>query len=74
MAILKHYDIRRNNIILSINNTTNMFIVIGRLIVDADDTCNMHLVNLACNHATEKWKRMLNKEIINSFEECKDLR
>jgi hypothetical protein len=38
-----------------------------------DDTCNMHLVNLAYNLMTEKWKRMLNKEIIDSFEECKDL-
>ncbi len=73
MAILKHYDIHCNNIILSINNTTNMFVVIDRLIVDADDTCNMHLVNLACNHAIGKGKRTFNKEIVNSFEECEDL-
>jgi hypothetical protein len=33
----------------------------------------MHLVNLACAHATKKRKRMLNKEIVNSFEECEDL-
>lgn len=36
------------------------------------DTCNMHLVNLAYDHATGKQKRMFNK-IIDSFEECEDL-
>jgi hypothetical protein len=34
-----------------------------------DDTCNMHLANLACDHVTRKRKRMLNKEIIDSFKE-----
>jgi hypothetical protein len=31
-------------------------------------------VNLACNHATEKRKRTLNKEIVDSFKSFKDLR
>jgi hypothetical protein len=39
-----------------------------------DDTCNMHLANLACDHVTGKWKRTLNKEIVDSFKECEDLR
>ncbi len=38
-----------------------------------DDTYNMHLANLACDHMTRNQKRTLNKEIVNSFEECKDL-
>jgi hypothetical protein len=33
----------------------------------------MHLANLAYDHVTGKWKRTLNKEIIDSFEECEDL-
>jgi hypothetical protein len=34
----------------------------------------MHLANLACDHATGKRKRTVNKEIVDSFEECEDLR
>jgi hypothetical protein len=74
MAIVKCYGIRRNDIILSINNTTNTSVATDRLIVDVDGTCNMHLANLACNHATQKRKRTFNKEIIDSFKECEDLR
>lgn len=74
MAVLKRYGICRNDICLSINNTTNASVATGRLIVDANGTCNMHLANLACVHVTGKRKRMLNKEIVDSFEECKDLR
>jgi hypothetical protein len=74
MAILKHYGIRRNDIVLSINNTTNMSLVTSRLIIGTDGTCNMHLANLVCDHATRKRKRIVNKEIVDSFEECKDLR
>jgi len=74
MAVLKHYGIRHNNIVLSINNTTNTSLATSRLIVGSDGTCNMHLANLACDHATGKRKRTVNKEIINSFEECEDLR
>jgi hypothetical protein len=51
MAILKRYDIRYNDIVLSINDMTNASVATGQLIVGADDTCNMHLVNLACDHA-----------------------
>jgi hypothetical protein len=43
------------------------------LIACVDGTCNMHLVNLACDHATRTRKRTLNKEIVDSFEECEDL-
>jgi len=35
---------------------------------------DMHLANLACDHATRKRKRIVNKEIIDSFEEYEDLR
>jgi hypothetical protein len=78
MAILKHYGICRNNIIPSINNTISASIVTGRLIAGTDGTYNMHLANLAYDHATRKWKRTLNKEIVdkeivNSFKECEDL-
>jgi hypothetical protein len=74
MAVLKHYGIRRNDIVLSINNTISASVATDRLIVGMDDTYNMHLANLACDHATGKRKRTLNKEIVDSFEECKDLR
>jgi hypothetical protein len=73
MAVLKRYSIRRNNIIMSINDMINASIAISQLIVGVDNTYNMHLANLACDHATGKWKRMFNKEIVNSFEECEDL-
>ncbi len=73
MAVLKHYDICCNDIVLLINDTTNMSITTSRLIIGTDDTFNMHLVNLACNHATGKRKRMFNKEIDDLFEECEDL-
>jgi hypothetical protein len=71
---LKRYGIRRSDIVLSINDTTNTSLVTGRLIVVTDGTCNMHLPNLACDHVTGKRKRTVNKEIVNSFEECEDLR
>ncbi len=74
MAVLKCYGIRYNDIVLSINDTMNTSLATSRLIVGADGTCNMHLVNLACDHATRKWKRTVNKEIVDSFEECDDLR
>lgn len=74
MAVLKRYGIRRNDIILSINNTTNMSVATDRLIASTDGTYNMHLANLAYDHVTGKRKRTLNKEIVNSFEECEDLR
>jgi hypothetical protein len=74
MAVLKRYGIRRSDIVLSINDTTNMSLATSRLIVGTDGTCNMHLANLACDHATGKRKRTVNKEIVDSFEECKDLR
>ncbi len=74
MVVLKHYAIHRSNIILSINDTNNAFVIIGRLIADANDTCNMQLANLAYNHTIEKQKRTLNKRIVNLFEECKDMR
>jgi hypothetical protein len=74
MVVLKRYDIRRNDIILSINDTMNTSLTTSRLIVGTDGTCNMHLANLACDHATGKRKRMVNKEIVDSFKECEDLR
>jgi hypothetical protein len=74
MAVLKCYGIRYNDIVLSINDTMNTSLATSRLIVGADGTCNMHLVNLACDHATGKRKRTVNKEIVDSFEECEDLR
>ncbi|CAM6014945.1 unnamed protein product [Sphagnum balticum] len=74
MAVLKRYGIRRNDIFLSINDTTNVSITTDRLIAGMNDTCNMHLANLACDHATGKRKRTFNKEIIDLFEECEDLR
>jgi len=74
MAVLKRYDIHRSNIVLSINDTMNMSLATSRLIVGTDGTYNMHLANLACDHATGKRKRTVNKEIVDSFEECKDLR
>jgi hypothetical protein len=73
MVVLKHYGIRHNNIILSINDTTNVSVATGQLIAGTNGTCNMHLENLACDHMTGKWKRMLNKEIVDSFKECEDL-
>jgi hypothetical protein len=73
MAILKHYDICRNDIILSINDTTNTSIATSWLILNIDGTCNMHLANLAYDHAIGKWKMTLNKEIVDSFKECEDL-
>ncbi|CAK9223701.1 unnamed protein product [Sphagnum troendelagicum] len=73
MAILKLYGICRSDIVLSINNTTNMFVTTGRLIADVDDICNMHLANLPCDHAIEKWKMMFNKDIIDSFKKCEHL-
>jgi hypothetical protein len=74
MAVLKRCGIRCSDIVLSINNTTNMSLATSRLIVDTEGTCNMHLANLACDHATGKRKRTVNKEIVDSFEECEDLR
>jgi hypothetical protein len=56
MAVLKRYDIRHSNIIMSINDMINASIATGRLIVDVDSTCNMHLANLAYDHATGKWE------------------
>jgi hypothetical protein len=38
-----------------------------------DDTCNVHLANLAYDHVSEKRKRTLDKEIVDSFEECEAL-
>jgi hypothetical protein len=73
-GFLKRYGIRRSDIVLSINDTTNTSLATSRLIVGTDGTCNMHLANLACDHATRKRKRTVNKEIVNSFEECEDLR
>jgi hypothetical protein len=74
MAVLKRYGIRRNDIVLSINDTMNTSLATNQLIVGTDGTCNMHLANLACDHATGKRKRTINKEIVDSFEECEDLR
>ncbi len=74
MAVLKRYGIRRSDIVLSINNTTNTSFATSRLIVGTDGTCNMHLANLAYDHATGKRKRTVNKEVVDSFEECEDLR
>jgi hypothetical protein len=45
MAVLKRYSIRRSDIILPINDTANASVAIGWLIVDADGTYNMHLMN-----------------------------
>jgi hypothetical protein len=58
---------------MSINDTTNASVATDEVIVGVDNTCNMHLANLACDHVTEKWKRTFNKEIVDSFEECEDL-
>jgi hypothetical protein len=74
IIVLKRYDIHHNDIVLSINDTTNTSLATNRLIFGTDGTCNMHSANLACNHATGKRKRTINKEIIDSFKECKDLR
>jgi hypothetical protein len=73
MVVLKRYGIHCSDIILSINDTTNMSLATSRLIVGTDGTCNMHLANLVCDHATRKRKRTVNKEIVDSFEECEDL-
>jgi hypothetical protein len=73
MAVLKRYNIHRSDNIMSINNTTNTSVATGQLIAGANDTCNMHLPNLAYDHAIGKRKRTLNKEIIDSFKECEDL-
>ncbi|CAM6002938.1 unnamed protein product [Sphagnum balticum] len=61
MAVLKRYGIRRSDIVLSINDTTNTSLATSRLIVGTDGTCNMHLANLACDHATGKRKRTVKK-------------
>jgi hypothetical protein len=74
MAVLKRYGIRRSDIVLSINDTTNTSLATSRLIVGTDGTCNMHLANVVCDHATRKRKRTINKEVVDSFEECEDLR
>ncbi|CAM6029314.1 unnamed protein product [Sphagnum balticum] len=67
----KHHH---SDIILLINNTTNASPATSRLITNADGTYNMHFANLACDHVNRKRKRMFNKEIVDSFEECEDLR
>ncbi|CAM6007401.1 unnamed protein product [Sphagnum balticum] len=54
MAVLKHYGIRRNDIVLSINDTMNTSFATSQLIIGTDGTCNMHLANLACDHAIGK--------------------
>jgi hypothetical protein len=54
MAVLKRYDIRRSDIVLSINDTTNMSFTTSQLIVGTDGTYNIHLTNLACDHVTRK--------------------
>ncbi len=54
MAVLKCYDICYNDIVLSINDITNVSIVTSRLIVGMNGTYNMHLANLACDHMTRK--------------------
>jgi hypothetical protein len=54
MAVLRRYDIYRSDIILSINDTTNASIATSQLILNIDGTCNMHLANLAYDHATGK--------------------
>jgi hypothetical protein len=69
MAILKHYGIHHNNIILLINNTTNASITTCRLIIGTDGTSNMHLAN----RATRKRKRTFNKEIVDSSDKCKGM-
>jgi hypothetical protein len=74
MAVLKRYGIRCSDIVLSINDTTNTSLATSRLIVGTDGTYNMHLANLACDHATGNCKRRVNKEIVDSFEECEDQR
>jgi hypothetical protein len=74
MAVLKRYGIHRSDIVLLINDTTNTSLATNRLIVGTNGTCNMHLANLACDHAIGKRKRTVNKEIVDSFEECEDLR
>jgi hypothetical protein len=52
----------------------NTSLATNQLIVGTDGTCNMHLANLACDHAIGKRKKTVNKEIVDSFEECDDLR
>jgi len=74
MVVLKRYGIRRSDIVLLINDTTNTSLATSRLIIGTDGTYNMHLANLACDHATGKRKRTVNKEVVDSFEECEDLR
>jgi hypothetical protein len=54
MAVLKRYGIHRSDIVLLINDTTNTSFATNRLIVGTDGTCNMHLANLAYDHATGK--------------------
>ncbi len=74
MAVPKHYNICCNDILQSINDMINTFVTTGRLIIDAEGIRNMHLANLAYDHAIGKWNRTLNKQIINSFKECEELR
>ncbi|CAM6069157.1 unnamed protein product [Sphagnum tenellum] len=59
MAIVKRYGIRRSDIVLLINDTTNTPLATSRLIVGTDGACNMYLANLACDHAIGKRKRRL---------------
>jgi hypothetical protein len=54
MTVLKRYDIHCNDIILSTNDTTNASVATNRLIVSTNGNYNMHLANLAYDHATEK--------------------
>jgi hypothetical protein len=57
MAVLKCYGIRRSDIVLSINDTTNTSLATSRLIVGTNGTCNMHLANFGlrpCNWEMKK--------------------
>jgi hypothetical protein len=54
MVVVKHYSIRRNDIVLSTNDMTNVSIATDQLIANSDGICNIHFKNLACNHVTRK--------------------
>jgi len=54
MAVLKRYNTRCSDIVLSINDTTNASIATSRLIFSTNGTYNMHLANLAYDHMTGK--------------------
>ena len=53
-VVLRRYGIRKEDIDLSMNDTTNVSVATGRLLAGRDGTCGMHVANLVADHASGK--------------------